>query len=291
MKVLVVGGSGLLGWQLVHFLKKHDLSVSATYNSISCDEENFFHLDITNSDETDALVEKVMPDVVVLVAAFTNVDACEKDRETAYLVNVSGAEIVASAAERVGAKMVYVSTDYVFSGEEGNYGETDEPDPICYYGVTKLQGELHIQRICSDFIIARTSVLFGLYKPNFVTWILSELNRKKSISVITNQIISPTNTLDFCEQLFALLKANVRGVFHTAGSEGISRFDFAVKTAELFGFNPSLIRPTFMEDMKWVAKRPKDSSLNVSKIAEFKKPYSVKQSLGLLKERFVWVEG
>ena len=284
MKILVIGGSGMLGQQLVYFLKQQDFDVYATYFSEPINEDGFYPLDITNKNDTECFVKEIKPDVVVLTAAFTNVDKCEQQKETAFSINVNGTANVANACEAVGAKMVYVSTDYVFNGEKGNYKETDRTDPIGYYGFTKLNGEKQVQNICSDYIIARTSVLYGIHKPNFVTWMISELERNKPISIVTNQIISPTHTLDLSEQILALLREDANGVFHTAGGEIISRFDFAVQTAKLFDFDVALVTPTVMNEMNWLAQRPKDSSLNVSKISKFKKPYRVKKALGLLKE-------
>ena len=284
MKVLVIGGSGMLGQQLVYLIKQQDFEVYATYHSEPVNEDGFHPLDITNMNDTKSFVKEIKPDVVVLTAAFTNVDKCEQQKETAFSINVTGTANVAKACEAIGAKMVYVSTDYVFDGEKGQYKETDKTDPIDYYGLTKLNGEEHVQNICSDYIIARTSVLYGIHKPNFVTWMISELEQNKSISIVKDQIISPTHTLDLSEQILALLREDANGAFHTAGGETISRFNFAVQTAKLFGFNTDLVNPVFMREMNWVAKRPKNSSLDVSKIAEFKKPYSLEKSLGLLKE-------
>ena len=289
-RILVIGGSGMLGQQLVYLLKQHDFDVYATYHSESINEDGFFPLDITNADDTVSFIEEIKPDAIVSTAAFTNVDKCEELKDTAFKINVTGTKNVALAAEKVNAKMVYVSTDYIFNGEKGQYKETDKTDPIDYYGFTKLKGEQQVQNICSDFIIARTSVLYGIHKPNFVTWMISEFEQNKSISIVKDQIISPTHTLDLSEQLLALIEDDARGIFHTAGGEIVSRYDFALKTAELFNFDVDLVQPTSMNEMNWVAKRPKDSSLNVSKISKFKKPYGVEKALGLLAEVVVGEE-
>ena len=274
----------MLGQQLVYLLKQKNFEVYATYHSEPVNEDCFLPLDITNKVDTEVLIKEIKPDAIVLTAAFTNVDKCEELKNIAFSVNVAGTSNVASAAEAVSAKIVYVSTDYVFNGEKGKYKETDETDPVDYYGLTKLKGEEQVQKFCSDYIIARTSVLYGIHKPNFVTWTISELEQNKPISIVTDQIISPTHTLDLSEQILALLREDGNGVFHTAGGEIISRFDFAVQTAKLFDFDVALVTPTVMSKMNWLAQRPKDSSLNVSKVSKFKKPYRVEKALGLLKE-------
>jgi len=290
MKILVIGGSGLLGQQVVHFLKENDLDVYSTYHSKPIDNKKKLLLDITKKVETEDLIKEIKPEAIVLTAAFTNVDKCEKLKDIVFSVNVNGTSNVASAAEAVSAKMVYVSTDYVFNGEKGQYEETDNTEPVNYYGLSKLKGEEQVQNICSDYIIARTSVLFGLHKPNFVTWIISQLKQNKSISIVTDQIISPTHTLDLSEQILALLKRDANGVFHTAGRENLSRFDFAVQTSKMFGFDIDLINPVLMDTMNWIAKRPKNSSLNISKISKIKKPYRLEKALGLLKKMAIWEE-
>ena len=146
MKILVIGGSGMLGQQLVYLLKQQDFEVYATYHSEPINEDGFHPLDITNMNDTKSFVKKIKPDVVVLTAAFTDVDACERQKETAFSINVTGTANVASAAEATSAKMVYISTDYVFNGKKGNYKETDKTDPIDYYGFTKLKGEEQVQK-------------------------------------------------------------------------------------------------------------------------------------------------
>jgi len=284
MKVLVVGGSGLLGQQLVYSLKQKGFDVYATYLASPIDEDGFFPLDTTNRKKTNNVITELHPDVVFLTAAFTNVEACELQKDTAFVLNVTSTHHVAKACEAVGSKMIYLSTDYVFNGMKGHYTETDKTDPVDYYGLTKLMGEEQVKSICSNFIIARTSVLYGIHKSNFVTWLISELEKNKSSSIVTDQIVSPTYTQDLSEQLIALIDHEARGIYHTAGGDTISRFDLACRIAECFDLDRSLVKPITMDMMDWVAKRPKDSSLDVSKIAKFKKPYSLEKSLGLLRK-------
>jgi len=284
MKVLVVGGSGLLGQQLVYSLKQKGFDVYASYLSHPINEDGFFRLDTTNRVETNNIIKELHPDIVFLTAALTNVDACESQKDTAFLLNVTSTIYVAKACEAIGSKLVYLSTDYVFNGTKGNYSEKDITDPIDYYGYTKLKGEEQVQSICSNHIIARTSVIYGVHKSNFVTWLISELKKEKSCTIVTDQIISPTYTQDLSEQLIALIDNDARGIYHTAGGDIISRFDLACRIADYFDLDRSLVKPITMDMMDWLAKRPKDSSLNVSKIAKFKKPYSLEKSLGLLRK-------
>ncbi|RLF55968.1 MAG: dTDP-4-dehydrorhamnose reductase [Thermoplasmata archaeon] len=229
-----------------------------------------------------SVFEKTIPDIVVVSAAFTNVDDCETHKKKAFDINVVGVKLVCEQIQKFNARCVYVSTDYVFNGEKGNYLEIDKVDPIDYYGVTKLKAEKIVSSTCLDYLIMRPSVIFGTEKQNFVTWIIDSLKEKKNINIVTDQYVSPTLNTDFARQLESLLDTNQQGVFHCSGGERISRFDFACLIADVFSLDKNLINPVKMVDMNWFAKRPMDSSLDVSKVSAFQKPLSIKESLNLL---------
>jgi len=179
---------------------------------------------------------------------------------------------------------MYISTDYVFNGEKGYYKEDDLPDPINYYGLTKLKGEDVVKKICNNFVIARTSVIYGVNKINFVLWVIDQLKKKKQVNIVKDQYVSPTLNIDLAEQILGLIEKDARGIFHTSGGERINRYYFTMIIADVFGLDKKLINPVRMKDMKWHAKRPADSSLDVSKISEIKKPHEIKKSIELLQE-------
>lgn len=282
MKVLITGSHGLLGMKLEEIFRENDYNVYGIDILNQIEKNNYFSLDITQKENIEVLFKKVPPDVVVHTAAYTNVDGCEKDKKSAFAVNVQGTRNLAGSAEEIGAKFVYVSTDYVFNGEKGRYKENDDTDPIDYYGVTKLEGEKSVEKICTNFIIARTSVIYGSNKKNFVTWVVDMLKRGKKINIVTDQYVSPTLNIDLAEQLVALIDKDAAGVFHTAGRDRISRYDFVKVIAEVFDLDESLVNPVRMDDMNWIAKRPRDSSLDISKISGIKKPYKVREAVRLL---------
>lgn len=284
MKILLTGGSSLFGQAFIDLVKKTSHELYATYNKSSIDFENAIFLDITDKEGVKKIVKNLNPDIIIHAAAFTNVDKCEVEREKAYNVNVKGTENIARIAKKINAKLVYISTDYVFDGEKGFYNEEDKTSPINYYGLTKLEGEKVVKKICNDFIIARTSVIYGPHKKNFVTWTIWELKKKKEIKIIIDQWVSPTLNIDLAEQIIALMEKDEKGIFHTAGGERISRYDFVLEVAKIFDFNEDFVIPTKTKEMNWIAKRPKDSSLDVSKISGVKKPYKVKEALHLLKK-------
>jgi len=282
MKVLITGSRGLLGMKLEEIFKENDYNVYGIDILNQIEKNNYFPLDITQKENIEVIFKKVNPDVVVHTAAYTNVDGCEKDKKSAFAVNVQGTKNLAGSAEEIDAKFVYISTDYVFNGEKGRYKENDDTDPIDYYGVTKLEGEKYVEKICTNFIIARSSVIYGSNKNNFVTWVVDMLKKGKKINIVTDQYVSPTLNIDLAEQLVALIDKDVLGVFHTAGRDRINRYDFVNVIADVFDLDESLVNPVRMDDMNWIAKRPRDSSLDISKISEIKKPYKVREAVRLL---------
>jgi len=283
MKIIVIGGSGLLGHKLVDYFKKEDYKVYATYYSNLIEKPNYFNLNITKKNECKKLLNKIKPDVIINCSAYTDVDGCEKNKKIAYSVNAIGTKNLAEYSEKISAKLIYISTDYVFDGKKGLYKEDDIVNPVNYYGTTKLDGESFVRDTCNDFIIARTSVIFGFKKNNFALWCINNLKNKKNINIVTDQFISPTLNTDLSEQLISLIKKNAKGLFHTTGGERISRYDFTTKLSEVFNYDNNLINPIKMNDINWVAKRPIDSSLDVSKVSKFKKPYKVHEALELLR--------
>lgn len=291
MNILIIGGSGLFGRKLFDlFNTKTEYNVHATYQHTPIEKDCFHHLDITNENEINQVFKKVKPDITILCSAFTDVDGCEQYKEKSYQINAIGAKKVACMVEHTNGKILYVSTDYVFDGNKGNYKENDMTNPINYYGHTKLKGEVNVKNFCSNYVIARTSVIYGDHKPNFVTWLISQLSQNKQVSIVTDQIISPTHTLDLSEQIYSLIKHDVKGIYHTTGGEQLSRFNFTKEIAKVFNLDEELITPISMSNINWFAKRPKNSSLDVSKITKFKKPYTVKHSLQVLKDTFSGVE-
>ena len=281
MKILITGGSGLLGQALIASLKNEE--VYGTYYQHPSKQGNMMYLDITSGKDVEVLIKKIEPNVVIHTAALTGVDDCEVHKQKAVQMNVEGTRNLVSSANQIEAKFVYLSTDYVFDGEKGWYNENDLTSPVNIYGETKLAGEKIVERECSDFLIARTSVIYGSPKENFVTWMLSQFSQRKQISIVNDQYVTPTYNYDLAKQLNALIKKDAQGIFHTAGGERISRYEFALKVANVFGFDADLIKPVSMNALNWIARRPRDSSLDTSKITRFNKPYKIGYALRKLK--------
>lgn len=277
MKTLAVtGGNGLLGLKVLEAAASRFRTVSLDLQegpAAGSSAEAYARCDVTSAEQVAAVLERARPYAVIHTAAFTDVDGCETRREESLAVNAGGARHVAAACRRLGARMAHISTDYVFDGTAGPYTETDEPNPISHYGRTKLEGERAVREELPDAVIARTMVLFGFApgsRDNFVTWLVRKLSAGEPVSIVTDQFGHPTLADDLARAVLLLVESGASGLYHTAGSEWLNRFDFAVRTASVFGLDASLIRPTTSDAFRQPAPRPLRSGLDSGKLkAEF----------------------
>jgi dTDP-4-dehydrorhamnose reductase len=294
MKVLITGSIGLLGHKLVSHCLEYGLEVYATDLFPPPPSEiisgvKFFKLDITDPQSIVSIFKNLKPDAVINAAAMTNVDQCEVEKEGAWKVNVEGARNVAEACSKLGAYMIHLSTSYVFDGEKGLYGEEDEPNPLGYYGVTKLKGEEAIRSATSNWCIARTDVIFGwgrTDRPNFAQWVIINLEKKQSVQIVNDQYNSPTLNTNLAEMVVDAAKHRIQGILNTAGSTRINRFDFARKISKVFHLDEKYIEPVSSAEFTWKAKRPKDASVSVRKAKKIlsHKPLSIDDALKRMKK-------
>jgi len=246
-------------------------------------------LDLTDLEKLLNVISKRKPDAVIHTAAYTDVDGCEINKDLAWKVNVEATKHIAMASAKIGAHVTYVSTDYVFDGKKGLYSEEDQPHPISHYGYTKLKGEESIREHSKEWCITRTSVIYGWgpkYKLNFATWIINNLEQGKEVKILTDQYVSPTLNTNLAEMLLEIAERKIAGSLHTAGARRVSRHEFAVKLAEVFNLDMDLVKPAKMDEMSWKAKRPRDSSLNVSKALTLlsQKPLEPNQALEMMRK-------
>uniref|UniRef100_A0A7C1PM24 dTDP-4-dehydrorhamnose reductase n=1 Tax=Thermofilum pendens TaxID=2269 RepID=A0A7C1PM24_THEPE len=294
MKILVTGASSLPGYRVVLAALRQGHEVVALHFShdVPVEHERLrkIKLDITDAVRLQDLVLKERPEAVVHAAALGDVDECERNRELAWRVNVASTAVLAQAAEVVNSFVLYLSTDYVFDGERGMYSEREPPYPVNYYGLTKLMGEVAVQARCSRWSIVRASSIYGLGpgRVNFAKFLVEKLSKGERVKALVDQYTSPSHAALLAEAVVEILERRMAGIFHVVG-ERMSRYEFALKVAEVLGFDKSLISPAKMEEFKWFAKRPRDSSLAFeetrSKIScDF---YSTEKALETLKAEFV----
>lgn len=286
MKFLVTGSTGLVGSQVVKDLAKSEHQVYACYNASKPQTGIPVSLELTNTENIIKTIQNIKPDIIIHLAAMTNVDLCEKEKDLALKINAKATEILSKQAAKHGSFFVYVSTDYVFDGEKGMKRESDITNPVDYYGYSKYQGELAVQDMASSWCIARTSTPYGIHdtKKSFPTFVIENLQAKKEINVVTDQYTSPTYVPNLSQMLNEISTRQILGVIHLAGATRISRYDMAAIVAEKLDLDKSLLKQSNIKDMNWTAKRPKDSSLDVSKAIQIlkEKPITAEQGLDRL---------
>jgi len=290
LKILVTGSSGLLGSKIVKIALEKGNDVYSCYLNHKVGEGFPIKLDITDNSKVSSIFKKTKPDVIVHAAALTNVDLCERDRQLATKVNVKGTRNIVEAARELNSYLIYISTDYVFSGEKGLYREDDQPKPLNFYGYSKLEGEKIVKSSGLDYLVARTSVIYGARpasgKVNFALWVLERLENGEEVNALVDQHVSPTLNTNLAEMLLEACERRLVGTYHMAGATRVSRYEFALELAKTFNYDESTVKKAYMKDMKWVAKRPMDSSLNLDKARKVLKvkPLEISQAIKILKE-------
>ncbi len=251
MKILVTGSKGQLGAELLyHAPPQHQVF---GYD---------LDMDVTDIKRVEEVFQSVKPDAAIHCAAYTNVDECEDaSREMAMAVNAFGTENMALMAKKYGASLVYISTDYVFDGEKTTpYIEYDKPNPISYYGLSKYYGELAVKEILSDHYILRTTGLYSPYAKNFVQTIISYAQNGSSLTVVDDQICTPTYSLDMAQCVYRVIESGLYGTYHATNAGQCSWHEFASEVFSILGKDVQINAIKTLESNR-KAKRPKYSVL------------------------------
>jgi len=255
--ILVLGAKGMLGHDVVAALKD-DFDVAAL---------DIEEVDVTNLESVRKVLQKESPKVVInCTVACANADRAEKEKELAFKVNAEGVRNLAKVCKELEAKLVHYSSDYVFNGKKDQpYDEADHPDPLSVYGKSKLQGEDHLKKILDDYIIIRTSWLFGEHGRNFVKTILKLASEKDELKIVNDQIGSPTYTKDLANATKKLIDLDAKGTFHIAATDCCSWFEFAKEILETVGIRAVEVEPIASDELNLPARRPKNSRFNCEK--------------------------
>jgi len=294
-RALVVGSNGLLGQKVTEFLVRgsaHKVTMCSVepVPVVHLNSAHYVQVDITSKKDVKKVVHAVEPDVIINCAAMTNVDACEKEREFAWKINTEGVEHLIEAARKNNSKIFHISTDYIFDGKSGPYDETARPEPLSYYGKTKLASENALLLSGLDYFIARTMVLYGTginVKSNFAIWLIENLEKNLPVKIVDDQFGNPTLVDDLAQGLVNAIELGKSGIYHFAGRDIISRYDFALRLAHVFSFEPSLIIPIKTAQLNQPAPRPMKSGLITLK-AEVElgyRPSTTEQGLLILKSQ------
>lgn len=264
MKALIIGASGQVGGALSSLCVRRRIEVYGA----APEGKGFLYVDLTAPDTVRAAFGKARPDLVLLTSAFTNVDGCERGPELAQKINAEGPARVAEECQKTGAKLVYFSTEYVFDGKAGPYGEDDPVNPVSVYGRTKLEGE----RAClavPGALSVRTTVVYS-HDPasrNFVMQLITSRRAGARMRVPSDQYSNPTYAPELAAAVLDLAEKGASGVFNVVGPDRLSRYEFALKACAAFGFDPSFLEPKPTSELGQLAPRPLEAGLKTDKLA------------------------
>jgi dTDP-4-dehydrorhamnose reductase len=265
LKILITGAGGQLAGQFKHILSsgKSELGViDKIYLTADIRYVNRQQLDISRLSDVINIVDNFKPDIIINCAAYTNVDKCEDDFQNAFRVNSLGPRNLAAAAKNSGAKLVHISTDYVFKGKGSvPFREYDVPDPVSVYGKTKLLGEQYVRENCSRYFIIRTSWLYGFYGKNFVYTILKAAKERGHLDVVDDQRGNPTNAEDLAYHILKIILTEEYGIYHCTGNGECSWYDFARKIVNYADIECT-VDSMKSHKLKRAARRPEFSSLD-----------------------------
>ena len=268
MKLLVLGGSGLIGNAIVK-KSKNEFDVLTTYyrNSIAIDNVNSFECIFPNDlDKLEEVVRKEKPDVTVNTMGYSNIDFCESNKNNTEMLHVETTERICNICESNDSKQIFLSSDYVFDGEKGDYSENDIPNPVNFYGLSKLKAEQLILKSPINTVI-RTSVIYDWdYRARFFNSVIKNLQNNQEFKATTDVYNSVTLLDNLVESIFKVIKLDQNGIFHVADSTCMNRYEFAKIIAKKFQLDEKLIKTvSVQDDSKNIAKRPKNACLNNSK--------------------------
>lgn len=272
VNMIITGINGLLGQKLLE-------QAASKYSILGIDihpapfnkqiKFKYEQLDITDRRLLTESILSFYPHYLINTAALTDVDGCEKNKEQCWKINVHAVKNIVYAARKIGTKIIHLSTDYIFDGNSSPYSENDPPSPLGYYGKSKLASENALHASGLDYYsIVRTMVLYGVasnVRPNFVTWLISALKENKKLKIVTDQLGSPTLADDLAATILKIIELEKWDTFHVSGSEIIDRYKFALRIAEVFGLEGSLISPIVTSDLKQKSPRPLNSGFNITK--------------------------
>ncbi len=272
--IVITGSNGLLGQTLVNLL----LSEKETYtvyglsrgeNRSGRTDFSYSEVDITNQKVLSETLRKIQPDFIVNTAAMTNVDACEDDKKNCDQLNVEAVKYLAQISAEINAHLIHISTDFIFDGVQGNYKETDKPNPLSHYGLSKLKSEEVLTNATIDFTILRTILVYGkvnnLGRNNIVLWVKEMLENNKEITIVNDQYRMPTYVEDLAMACKISIDKKAKGIFNISSNQLLSIFEIAQQIAEVFDLDKTLVKPISTATLNQKAPRPPKTGFDLSK--------------------------
>ncbi len=270
-RVLITGGNGLLGRSIISCNEnRFELLVTGKQKFLSNGNDNRYSpLDILDSNQCDKVFSKFKPDYVIHAAAMTHVDKCEEDPDTCNSVNVDGTNNILKTCEKYGSHLIFISTDFIFDGKNGSYSENSKPNPLSIYGMSKWNAEKLIRTSTIDSSIVRTSLVMGYFEDlitsNIILWAREKLSKGQEISIVNDQIRTPTWSMDLAEGCFLLIENRALGIYNISGSEKFRISELIMRVADHGNYNSNLIKEVKTKELGQIAPRPLISDLDISK--------------------------
>lgn len=273
MRILVTGANGLLGQKLVSLLLENkEFEVVATGRGVNRNPASgysYFARDLKDESSVISLLDKVSPDAVIHAAAMTQVDDCEKDRTACWNNNVDATRHIVKACQKTDSFLLYVSTDFVFDGEDGPYDESSFTNPINYYGESKLASEELVKQNNLKWAIARTVLVYGISanmsRSNIVLWVKESLEQNKPIRVVNDQWRTPTLVEDLAGGCIKIVSQSAEGIYHLSGGETFTPYTLALRVAAYFELDKNLITPVNRSTFTQLGERPIRTGFDISK--------------------------
>lgn len=295
-KILITGSNGLLGQKLVELISKDKnyraIATARGENRLPASVSGYDYesIDVTNREETLAKIKEIKPDYIIHTAAMTNVDQCETERDACWELNVRATETLVEASRANDIFLLHLSTDFIFDGEKGPYDEEAEAKPISFYGVSKLAAERMIFKSASliRWAVARTVLVYGIAhdmsRTNIVLWVKKSLEDGKNITVVNDQFRSPTLAEDLAMGCFLIIQKEAQGIYNISGKEVITPYEMAIRTADYFNLDKSLITETDSTKFTQPAKRPPRTGFIIEKAERDLgyKPHTFEEGIAVL---------
>lgn len=296
--VIITGSNGLLGQSLLALLlkdkKKYNVfGFSRGQNRSGRDDFSYISIDLTKEENLKKTIREVQPHFIINTAAITLVDDCESNKEACDRLNIDVVQWLAEISEEINAHLIHLSTDFVFDGEKGYYKETDTPNPLSYYGLSKLKAENVLINSNIKYAILRTILVYGkvfsMSRSNIVLWVKSMLEQGKEITIVNDQFRMPTYVDDLAMACKIVVDKKATGIYHISSKELLSVFEIAQEVADVFALDKSLIKPILSTTLNQTAKRPPKTGFDLSKtnkVLDFY-PKSFKEDLQRFKESLI----
>ncbi len=274
IKVIITGSNGLLGQSLLNLLLQDStayqvIGFSRGINRSGRDDFQYVSIDLTNSKLLEEHLLKLQPDFIINTAAMTNVDACENSKIACDALNVGVVKSLVAVVAQINAHVIHLSTDFIFDGAQGNYKETDIPNPLNYYGVSKLKSEEILKNATIDFTILRTILVYGkvfdMSRSNIVLWVKEMLEKKQEITIVNDQFRTPTYVVDLAKACKIAMDKRSKGIYNIASNTLLSVYEIAQQIAAVFELDASYIKAISTSTLNQTAERPMKTGFDLTK--------------------------